>query len=85
MEVPMAMMADPSTWPLRCVLPLVRGDDPFDDRNVGFLVAGMGPIVFHGNVLDLVPSEPLGAQLKRFKTTEHETMSAIESAGWRVD
>ena len=82
---PIVSMADPATWPLRTILPLVKADvSPWSEDGFGFLVAGRGPVVFRGNVLDVRPG-PLAPQLRRFKSTEYECVEAVAQAGWKVD
>jgi hypothetical protein len=72
-------LSDPSTWPLRPLLPLSRNVDA-DWPELGFLVAG-GPVVYRGSIYDIPP----GLDLSGFRSTEYETMEAVLADGWRVD
>jgi hypothetical protein len=74
------LLSDPSTWPLRPLLPL-RRDVEGDWPEVGFLVAAGGPVVYRGCIFDIPP----GLDLSGFKTTEYESMEAVALAGWVVD
>jgi hypothetical protein len=73
-------LSDPSTWPLRPLLPLsknVEGDWP----ELGFLVASGGPVVYRGSIYDIPP----GLDLSGFRSTEYETLDAVLADGWTVD
>ncbi len=82
---PRVNMADPSTWPLYPILPMNRGLGNLEPENLGFMVAGRGPVVYHASILDLVPGAPIGPQLPRFTSTEYENLDAVAQAGWKVD
>jgi len=75
-----ATIDNPSTWPLYPVLPLARTSRNWP-RELGFIVAGAGPIVFKGNVLDALPR----VDLSDYPTTEYETVGAILADGWEPD
>ena len=74
------VLSNPSTWPLRPLLPLSRsGADAWPE--LGFLVASGGPVVYRGSIYDIPP----GLDLSGFKSTEYETLDAVLADGWRVD
>ena len=74
------VLSDPSTWPLRPLLPLSRNAEG-DWPELGFLVATGGPVVYRGSIYDIPP----GLDLSGFKSTEYETFDAVFADGWRVD
>jgi hypothetical protein len=74
-------LSDPATWPLRPLLPLSRGEGDAWDKELGFLVAAGGPVVYRGSIFDI----PSGLSLSGFRSTEYETFDAILADGWKVD
>ena len=91
-ETALAMMQDPTRWPLRVVLPLVHATrrDPWDCPAQAFLAYGHGAQLYLGNVGDFRPGDSstrarFELALERFKSVSYLTLEAVLGDGWRVD
>lgn len=91
-ETALALMRDPTRWPLRFVLPLVHAElrDQYGSPAQAFLAYGHGAQVFRGNVLDFKHGDNANrarfeAALTRFDSVSFLTFEAILGAGWKVD
>lgn len=72
-------LADPSTWPLGRVLPLVRPDGSICPP-LGLLLAGQGPVVFEVNLTEADP-----ARLRTCPRHRYGSFEEVEADGWVVD
>lgn len=73
------VMADPATWPLRTVLPLVKPDGTLLPP-LGLLLAGRGPTVFECNLSEATPD-----RLRHCPRLVFTSFEDVEAAGWRCD
>lgn len=75
-----AFIDTPDEWPRWPVLPVVmrQSNDPDD---VGFVLAGSGPVVFFGNIYDIPKNRPLPATTKKVDYPDFESLLDV----WRVD
>lgn len=78
----LAMMKDSSRWPCWPFLPLKRGNNELKDKNLGVLVSGYGPKVFHQYLFDL-PSTI--EKLESSPNTEYSSFEELLADGWVVD
>ena len=72
-------LADPDTWPLGRVLPLVRPDGSMFPP-LGLLLAGEGPMVFETMISEATPE-----RLRSCPRLRYATFAELERDGWTVD
>ena len=76
-------MENPGTWPLKVVLPLIRGTKQAKTYQEGFLYyLEERPMVFLGNMFAIADGT---AKLEGLETIWYDSFEAISVAGWRID
>ena len=72
-------LADPRTWPLGRVLPLVKPDGSMFPP-LGLLLAGQGPVVF-----EVCLTEATAERLRVCPQLRYATFDELSRDGWRVN